>query len=83
LADPNHPDHEKSYVREYIAAHGSRKVEANALAAVPEAAQAMVEAAINRYVPAYWPDFHAARLAPHRQAAREAISRLILDEGLS
>ena len=49
LADPRHPDHNKPYVQDYIATHGLRKVEANALARDPAAAAAMVEAAINQY----------------------------------
>jgi hypothetical protein len=37
----------------------------------------LVEAAINRYIPASWPAEHEARLAPHRQAARDAFAALI------
>ena len=79
-ADPKHPDHDKPYVQDYIRAHWRRKVEANALARDPAAAAAMVEAAINRYVPRHWPAFHAARLAPHVAAARRAFATLIASE---
>lgn len=77
LADPRHADHRKPYVQEYIATHGPRKVEANALARDPTAAQKLIEGAINRYIPQNWPRFHAERLGPHREAAREAFATLI------
>ena len=77
LADPRHPDHHKPYVQNYIATHGVRKVEANALAAKPAEAQALIEAAINQYVPRDWPSRHRERLAPHRMAARRAFVDLI------
>ena len=73
LADPRHPDHNKPYVQDYLATHGRRKVEANALAAHPADAASIVEAAINQFVPAYWPEAHAARLAPHRQATSSTL----------
>jgi hypothetical protein len=77
LADPRHPDHFKPYVQNYIAEHGLRKVEANALARDPAAAATLIEAAINRYIPPHWPAFHQARLEPHREAARGAFARLV------
>ncbi|TLX03690.1 hypothetical protein [Rhizobium sp. MHM7A] len=77
LSDPRHPDHRKPYVQNYIATHGSRKVEANALARNPAAAQELIERAINQYIPRYWPAFHADRLARHREAAHEAFAALI------
>ena len=77
LADPKHPDHFKRYVQNYIADHGLRKVEANALARDPEAARALIESVINRYIPSHWPALHQSRLAPHRQAARRAFAELI------
>lgn len=36
LASKRHPDHQKPYVQDYLAEHGARKVEANALIAAPE-----------------------------------------------
>lgn len=77
LADPRHPDHAKSYVQDYIASHGPRKVEANALARNPAAAQELIERAINQYIPHDWPTLHVERLEPHREAAREAFAALI------
>ncbi|TIN08882.1 hypothetical protein [Mesorhizobium sp.] len=66
LGDPGHPDHRKPYVQNYIASQGRRKVEANALVRDLRGSRALVEAAINRYIPASWPAEHEARLAPHR-----------------
>ncbi|UVC13768.1 hypothetical protein [Mesorhizobium onobrychidis] len=77
LGDPGHPDHRKPYVQNYIASQGRRKVEANALVRDLRGSRALVEAAINRYIPASWPAEHEARLAPHRQAARDAFAALI------
>lgn len=55
LGDPGHPDHRKPYVQNYIASQGRRKVEANALVRDLRGSRALVEAAINRYIPASWP----------------------------
>ena len=82
LGNPTHPDNRLEYVQTYLTAHGPRKVEANALAAHPAAAAAMVEEAINRYVPPGWPDQHAARLAPYREKARLVFEALIRVEGV-
>ncbi len=46
------PDHNKAYIREYIAEFGERKVEANALVVRPDVARELVESAINEYLPA-------------------------------
>jgi len=54
--------------------HGRRKIEANALARDPTGAAAMIKAAINRYVPADWPERYAARLTPYRAAARRTLA---------
>ncbi|WP_165505922.1 hypothetical protein [Rhizobium leguminosarum] len=81
LADPRHPDHGKPYVKVYLGTHGPRKVEANALARNPAAARNLIEGAINEYIPPDWPVFHAERLLPHREAAREAFAALIARTG--
>jgi len=82
LSDPRHPDFHRDYVQTYLRNHGPRKVEANALARTPAAAQAMVEAAINAFVPPDWPRHHAERLLPYREQARAAFESLIGEEGL-
>lgn len=45
------PDKSKKYVRDYIAKYGERKVEANALDTMPDAAEELVRKAINKYLP--------------------------------
>jgi hypothetical protein len=81
LADPRHPDYRKAYVQDYIGTHGPRKVEANALARNPAAAQDLIESAINGFIPPDWPTFHAQRLGSHREATHEAFARLIARTG--
>lgn len=71
LGNSKHPDYNKPYAANYRARFGLRKVEANALAAHPEAAERIVEEAITRHVPASWPGDYAARIAPHVAQARE------------
>jgi hypothetical protein len=77
LANPRHPDHNKLYVQTHIATYGPRKVEATALAAHPAEAQALIEAAINRYIPPDWPQRHHDRLRSPRQQAYVAFEALI------
>ncbi len=50
LDHPEHPDHYKDYVQDYINAYGVRKVEANALLGDIEAARQMLENVINTYI---------------------------------
>lgn len=50
LDDPRHPDHNKSYVQDYLAEFGPRKVEANALVTRPSAGRQLCRDAILRYV---------------------------------
>ncbi|CAM5424747.1 hypothetical protein ATER59S_02455 [Aquamicrobium terrae] len=50
LDDPRHPDHGKTYVQDYIAQYGVRKVEANALVVRPAAGRALCREAISKYV---------------------------------
>src|SRR6516162_11914122 len=51
LADPDHPDHFKPYVQNYLREFRARKVEANALVVRPEAGRKLCRDAILRYVP--------------------------------
>lgn len=50
LADPDHKDHSKPYVQDYIKAHGAKKVEANALVVVPNKARDLCRSAIEKYL---------------------------------
>jgi hypothetical protein len=50
LDDPRHPDHRKSYVQDYLAEYGVRKVEANALVVRPAAGRRLCREAISKYI---------------------------------
>jgi hypothetical protein len=50
LADPGHPDHNKSYVQNYLAKFGARKVEANALVRRPDAARVLMRETLLQYI---------------------------------
>lgn len=79
LSDPRHPDHFKSYVRDYIARFGVWKCEANALVGNPQGAEALLENSINRFIPAHHPREVELRNEPGQAAVREEISRLVKD----
>ena len=77
LANPNHPDHFKPYVQDYLARFGARKVEANALVVRPEAGRRLCLEAVRRYVPdPVLADFEARR-AEAQIEARSEILRLL------
>jgi hypothetical protein len=73
LADPKHPDHQKSYVQAYLKRFGGRKVEANALVARPEAGRKLCRQAILKYVPEIAIAVYERRLAIKREEFRQAI----------
>ncbi len=50
LDDPNHPDHNKPYVKDYIKKYGVRKVEANAMLNDIDTARQLLQDNINRFV---------------------------------
>ena len=50
LASPRHPDHTKPYVADYLAVHGARKVEANALIAAPELGRQIMADAVAEWI---------------------------------
>ena len=52
LDDPEHDDHGKAYVQDYIARFGVRKCEANALVVAPEVGRQLCRDAILEHVPA-------------------------------
>jgi hypothetical protein len=70
LDDPAHPDHEKSYVQDYLREYGPRKVEANALVVRPAAGRALCQSAIERYVSPDAVAAHTAALAQDREDLR-------------
>jgi hypothetical protein len=67
LDDPDHPDHGKRYVQEYIGKFGARKCEANALVVVPEVGRQLCRDAILEHVPASASDDYQAMLEIERQ----------------
>jgi hypothetical protein len=73
LDDPNHNDHDKSYVQDYIAEFGVRKCEANALVVEPEVGRALCHAAILAHVPADSPDRYRRKLARVRRRLQRAL----------
>lgn len=77
LSDPHHPDHFKPYVQDYLNRFGVWKCEANALVGHPAQARALLESAINRFIPATHPEDVDARNRPGREAVRAEISRLM------
>jgi hypothetical protein len=50
LDDPNHDDHKKPYVQNYLKKYGPRKVEANALVVRHEAGRQLCRDAIEKYI---------------------------------
>jgi hypothetical protein len=79
LDDPNHKDHAKPYVRNYVARYGARKVEANALVVRPEAGRRLCREAILRYIdPDRVPDWQIA-VEEKRAAVAAAIQRLLAE----
>ena len=77
LSDPRHADHYKPYVQDYISRFGVWKCEANALVGHPRKAEALLENAINEFIPADHLDDIEAKNEPGQEAVREEISRLM------
>jgi hypothetical protein len=77
LADRTHPDHNKSYVQDYLREFGARKCEANALVVRPEAGRNLCRDAILRYVPADAVERYERRIASEQRKAQRAIRRLL------
>jgi hypothetical protein len=77
LADPNHDDHKKSYVQDYLREFGARKCEANALVVRPDAGRKLCRDAILKYVPANAVERYERRLTLEQRKAQQAIKRLL------
>jgi hypothetical protein len=73
LDDPNHNDHDKSYVQDYIAEFGVRKCEANALVVEPEVGRALCHAAILAHVPISAPERYQRKLVRVRKRLQQAL----------
>jgi len=77
LANPAHKDHGKPYVQSYLAQHGARKVEANALVANPDAGRTLMAETILKYLPADAPQTYERGLAAAREAFRVELLRQV------
>lgn len=75
LSDPRHPDHYKPYVQDYIARFGVWKCEANALVGNPAEAKALLEGAINQFIPAHHPGEVEEQNEPGQAEVRAEIAR--------
>ena len=73
LDDRRHHDHKKSYVQDYIAAYGVRKVELQAMMAHREAAYELVRNAITRHVSQYGIDAYHDDVEELRAQVRYAL----------
>ena len=62
LDDPDHNDHNKNYVQDYIAKFGVRKCEANALVVAPEIGRELCRSAILEHIPANAPAKYRRKL---------------------
>jgi hypothetical protein len=82
LEDPDHTDHFKPYVQDYLERYGARKVEANALVAHSKAGRQLCRDAIRKYIDADGVQRYKARLQSERQKVRKilpAVMRRALD----
>jgi hypothetical protein len=77
LDDPEHADHDKNYVQDYIRRFGVRKCEANALVVVPDIGRALCRAAILAHIPATAASRYQRKLDAERRKLKAAIARLM------
>jgi hypothetical protein len=77
LDDPDHNDHDKDYVQDYIAKFGVRKCEANALVVVPEVGRQLCRDAILEHLPVGAVERYARELERARKRLRQAIRRRV------
>jgi len=77
LDDPDHGDHLKAYVQSYLKQFGARKVEANALVRIPQAARDLCESAILKYFDTKADARNRRRLAALRNHLRSRIDSVL------
>src|SRR5262249_46586938 len=77
LDDPNHNDHFKAYVQDYIAQFGVWKCEANALVVEPDLGRQLCRDAILRFVPADAAETYQRRLNRVRLQLRRRLRSLV------
>jgi hypothetical protein len=73
LADPDHRDHKKIYVQDYLKKFGARKCEANALVVRPREGRMLCQEAILRYLPANAIRRYEEQLKAVREKVRTAV----------
>ena len=79
LADPNHPDHFKPYVQDYIKQFGARKVESNALVRRAEMGKKLCREAIEKYIDPATVKAFADDLKPLRASLQKEVIRQLDD----
>jgi hypothetical protein len=79
LDDPQHPDHARPYVQNYLREFGARKVEANALVVRAAAGRELCRGAILHYIPESAVDDYRARLHEVQEEARGKILELLAE----
>ena len=79
LSNPNHDDHYKPYVQNYLRQFGARKVEGEALVKVPAAGRELCLQAILKYVPAGAPTAYEEFLVAVREKVRLVVLRLLAE----
>ena len=77
LDDPDHDDHDKRYVQDYIRVFGVRKCEANALVVEPQLGRRLCRGAVLRFIPADAATRHQRRLKQARLRLRRALRSLV------
>jgi hypothetical protein len=73
LDEPNHNDHDKAYVQDYIAEFGVRKCEANALVVEPEVGRQLCRDAILKHIPTDAVERYERKLDRVRKQLRKAL----------
>jgi len=76
LDSPKHPDHNKPYVKEYLAKYGARKVEANALVTRVEQGRQLMRDIINQFIS----DSQIMEYESKRQEQVNKLKRLINEQ---
>jgi hypothetical protein len=79
LSSPNHPDHHKAWVQNYITEYGVRKVEANALITRIEAGQALFQEILMKYLDMEGIDAYQSDLIQEQAKVAELVKRLMRD----
>ena len=77
LDDPNHADHDKSYVQDYIRRFGVRKCEANALVVEPDIGRALIRTAILEHIPDDAIERYERKLERRRKRLQRALRKRI------